>query len=348
MGEAGQRLRRVFVRVAVAGLAALCHCSLLFGVERLDNGADAGNAGNAGSGGFDAPVGPANPTKTLDAGGPDASRDPAQLDANELDAGGDAAALDASDDGAGNDGTQPLDTGADPDALDAVAGDADDAKVGLDAAGDAGSLSVGLVAFYPFDEAGGSSSVDASGNSGMATLRGGVTFAKGLRGNAVTLSGNSQYVSLPDGIVSGLTACSISAWVYLNDAPAHAHLFDFGTGTSTYMFFSPGGTMSQFAITTGGVNMEQRLTATSLATGRWQHVVVTMTGVTGTLYVNGVAVAQNAAMTRTPGSLGNTTQNWLGRSQDPVDPYADGQIDELRIYNRALSAAEVEQLFVRR
>lgn len=46
-----------------------------------------------------------------------------------------------------------------------------------------------------------------------------------------------------------------------------------------------------------------------------------------------------------PLSLVNTTQNWVGRSEYSADPYLDGQMDEFRIFNRALSASEVLSLF---
>jgi hypothetical protein len=49
-------------------------------------------------------------------------------------------------------------------------------------------------------------------------------------------------------------------------------------------------------------------------------------------------------MTLTGASLGNTTQNWIGRSQYQADPYLDGKVDDLRIYSRALSAAELATL----
>ena len=50
-------------------------------------------------------------------------------------------------------------------------------------------------------------------------------------------------------------------------------------------------------------------------------------------------------MTLNSSNLGNTTNNWIGRSQYGSDAFLDGQIDEFRIYNRALSAAEVLALF---
>jgi len=81
----------------------------------------------------------------------------------------------------------------------------------------------------------------------------------------------------------------------------------------------------------------------ALPIGGWHHVAVTLNGSTGTLYVDGVQVGQNTAMTLKPSSLGSTTLNRIGRSQYN-DPYLMGRIDEFRIYGRALSAAEVASL----
>jgi hypothetical protein len=101
----------------------------------------------------------------------------------------------------------------------------------------------------------------------------------------------------------------------------------------------------RFAITTSGNGAEQQITGSSaLPTGVWTHVAVTKSGNTGTLYVNGSVVGTNNAMTLSPSSLGSTNQNWLGRSQYSADPYLNGRIDDFRIYNRALSASEVQSL----
>ena len=174
----------------------------------------------------------------------------------------------------------------------------------------------------------------------------GATFVTGKVGQAVDINGGTQYVSLPAGIVSGMTNCTIAAWVKLDTTATWRRIFDFGTGTTTNMFLVPtAGTAIRFAITTGGSGAEQRINGTSaLPTGVWKHVAVTISGSTGTLYVDGVQVGQNTAMTLTPASLGNTTLNYIGRSQY-ADPNLDGQIDQFRIYNRALSAAEVLGLF---
>ena len=79
----------------------------------------------------------------------------------------------------------------------------------------------------------------------------------------------------------------------------------------------------------------------------WHHVVVVLPAgspYTGTLYLDGMAVATNTMMTLHPMDVGVTTMNWLGRSQFS-NPYFNGSLDDFRIYRRALTAAEVTALF---
>jgi hypothetical protein len=216
---------------------------------------------------------------------------------------------------------------------------------------DGGSLGAGLVAFYPFDECSGTTAVDASGN-GHTALMVGAVFAPGIRGNAATMHGSGgEYVDLPAGIVSGLDAFSIATWVYLNTSPNWNFVFHFGSGTTTYMFLSPNsssGTL-RYGITTGGSGQEQLVDAPALTTGSWHQVAVTQ-AVTGknatvTLYVDGALVVNTQGITLTPSALGTTSQDWIGRSEFPNDPYMNGQVDNFRIYSRALSASEVQLLF---
>jgi hypothetical protein len=168
----------------------------------------------------------------------------------------------------------------------------------------------------------------------------------GRIGNAVRLSGSGEYVSLPSGIVSGLTNFTISAWVNPAATSTWSRVFDFGTGTTANMFLTVNaGSAPRFAITTSGAGGEQRLSGTSaLPLNAWTHLAVTLNGNTGTLYVNGNAVATNTGITLRPSNLGTTTQNWLGRSEYSADPFLNATVDDVHIYNRALSTSEVQAL----
>lgn len=166
-----------------------------------------------------------------------------------------------------------------------------------------------------------------------------------LSGGQLTLaSGSSQYVTLPSGIVSTLTNFTIEAWVKLNSTANWTRIFDFGDNTTVYMFLTPQdgttGTL-RYAITTASNGGEQQINCDStLTTGIWHQVAVTLSATTGVLYLDGIPVGTNPSMTLKPLSLGSTVNNYIGKSQWP-DPYLDGLIDEFRIYSVALSPAEI-------
>ena len=194
-----------------------------------------------------------------------------------------------------------------------------------------------------FDETTGTTTADSSGNGWPGTLVNGPTWVAGAVGNAVNLDGTDDHVTLPNGVVAGLTHCTISAWVKPRSSPTWARIFDFGTGTTNYMFLTcrAAANTVRFAIRTPTVG-EQVINGTAtLQANAWNHVAVTLAGSVGTLYVNGKAVGTNNAMTLLPSSLGNTTLNYLGRSQFASDAYLPAAVDDFRVYNPALPAADI-------
>ncbi|HET7624136.1 MAG TPA: LamG-like jellyroll fold domain-containing protein [Verrucomicrobiae bacterium] len=196
---------------------------------------------------------------------------------------------------------------------------------------------------YSFSETNGATVSDAvSGPAWNGALPKGGTFS----GGQLTLaSGSSQYVGLPAGIVGALTNFTIEAWVKLNSTADWARIFDFGNDTTSYMFLTPqNGSTSRvrFAITANGPGGEQQINCnSSMAVGTWYHVAVTHNGNEGILYLNGVSVGTNSSMTLKPSDLGDTANNYLGRSQFSSDAYLNARLDEFRIYSIALSANEI-------
>lgn len=201
------------------------------------------------------------------------------------------------------------------------------------------------IAQLKFNETSGTTAADATGSNWNGTLVNGPLWAAGKSGNAVDLDGTNDYVSLPVGVVASSATSTIAAWVNLDTVSTWTRIFDFGSGTSTYMFLTPknGSGKIRFAIKNNG-SSEQIIEGTSaLATGGWHHIAVTLNDTTGTLYVDGVQVGQNTAMTLKPSDMGPTTQNWIGRSQF-ADPYLNGRVDDFRIYTGALTASEIAAL----
>ena len=190
--------------------------------------------------------------------------------------------------------------------------------------------------------------MDAVGTND-GTVGAGTTWVPGRTNNAVGFNGTaSGFVNFPAGLVSALDEFSITAWVKVETNATWARVFDFGTGTGNYMFLAPasGGNSLRYAITTTSNGGEQQINHNAvLSAGIWHHVAVTLSGTVGVLYLDGVAVGVNSNMTLRPSTLGNTTQNYLGKSQWP-DPNLVGSVDDFRIYNRALTLADIQSLAI--
>ena len=206
-----------------------------------------------------------------------------------------------------------------------------------------------LHAHLSFDGGRGSTiATDSTGNGWDGTLIGGARWTSGKINNAVDLDGSNDYISLPEGVVDGLTDFTISTWVYLDTTSTWSRVFDFGIGTTENMFLTPrsGSGTARFAITTGGAGGEQQINCTNaLPTEVWTHIAVILDGSTGIFYVNGTEVGRNSSISLTPDSLGPTTQNYIGKSQYR-DPYLNGCVDDFRIYDDALSAANIAEMAI--
>jgi hypothetical protein len=168
-----------------------------------------------------------------------------------------------------------------------------------------------------------------------------------LGGAALRLDGTGQYAALPIGILWNMYDFTVAAWVKLDGPGAGQHIFDFGSSPSSTMYLTPLGTTGvvRFAITTSNPNAGPRIDGTApLPAGAWVHVAVTKSALVGRLYVNGGQVGENPNVGLYPARLGNAPNNWIGRSQNPSDPFFAGLVDDFRIYQRGLTADEIAEL----
>ncbi len=148
---------------------------------------------------------------------------------------------------------------------------------------------------YDLTQASGTTVVDSSGNGKDGTLNGGGTWggASGL-----TLDGTDDYVKLPNNIMAGLTSITVSTEVYIEPTQANPY-FIWGLGNSatsssgTGYFFASGDAFRTGLTTTNWSGEKVTSKSAALARGVWKTVTYTQTGTTGTLYEDGVQVAQN-------------------------------------------------------
>ena len=111
---------------------------------------------------------------------------------------------------------------------------------------------INLHAYLMFDETSGTSASDSTGNGWDGTLVDGPLWNVGQFGNAVDLDGSNDYVSLPTGVIDGLTDITISTWVYLDSISTWSRIFDFGNDTYVHMYLTPrnGSGIACFAVST--------------------------------------------------------------------------------------------------
>ena len=198
-----------------------------------------------------------------------------------------------------------------------------------------------------FDEGAGTTAADAVGAWPASTLVNGAAWTTGLAGNAVALDGVDDYVTLPPNTVTTLSDFTIAARVRVDKAGQWARVFDLGSGERRWMMLTvkDGSGLPSYAIDTCHGYVTQRAEgSTALPLGQWVHIAVTLSGSTCSLYVNGVSVGSNDAMTLAPHHLGSTTASYLGHSQYAADAFLQGAVDDYRLYSGALTAAQVAAL----
>jgi len=212
-----------------------------------------------------------------------------------------------------------------------------------------------LVGWWKLDDASGIIAADSSGIGNNGLVYGGADWIPGKIGGALDFDSEDDYVDLPIGsIINSLKDSTFAIWANFASAEGDwQRLWDFGTGTDFYMFLCPcvGTTTTgimRFAITTTSNGGESTLNAPSTLPSGWHHVTVVIDGTTRNmqLYLDADVIASGTTQTL-PADLGVTTQNWLGRSQWSGDAYYSGSLDDFRIYNRVLTAGEIDKLVPR-
>ncbi|WP_437963678.1 LamG domain-containing protein [Sorangium sp. So ce260] len=209
-------------------------------------------------------------------------------------------------------------------------------------------LERGLFLHYTFDETEGDIVADATGEALHDAMVLGGTWVEGHIGNALSLSGEEQYVELPPGIVQTLNEITVSVWVSIRRQQLWQRVFDFGSGEAAWIYLCPRAADPlglRFSVNSlAGV--DEYTADWALPVQVWTHVAVTaaFNPNRSSIYVDGVEVASSDMIFTRPSDVGNTTQNFIGRSQFAPDPYFNGIVDDFRIYDRALSAAEVAAL----
>ena len=219
----------------------------------------------------------------------------------------------------------------------------------------------GLAAHWKFDEGEGDIAYDSVGaNDGNVY---GAQWTTGKIDGALDFDGANDYVALPDNDPVWLPQYNfaLSVWVYFEREPASAPQptildFNFGESGTTAnelgykVGISPIAEKLVFAMTTTTNPDENLFLDDVLVANRWYHIVAVRDGTTQAIYIDGQLSADRTCSPDPIDFVGGYDDDKvnIGRSTtDPGDPrfHLKGKIDDVRIYDRALSTEEIEQLY---
>jgi hypothetical protein len=191
------------------------------------------------------------------------------------------------------------------------------------------------VAAYNFDEGSGTVVYDASGNGNNGTALS-TTWTSGKYGEALNFNGTTSNVWISDAPILHLTnAMTLEAWVYPTSTTARYRDVIY-KGVDNY--YVEATSPQAGAPVTGGTFTSELFGTSALPVNTWSYLAATYDRSTLRLYVNGVQVASKSATAAIAVSSnplrigGNTTYG----------SYYNGVIDDVRIYNRALTQAEIQ------
>ena len=203
-------------------------------------------------------------------------------------------------------------------------------------------VSTGLVAAYGFEEGSGTTTTDASGLGNTGTITAGTWATTGRFGKALSFNGTSSVVTVNDAAALRLTsAMTLEAWVRPTASASWrcAMLKETSGGLAYGLYASNTSSRPGGFLRVGSVGSDVDATAPSAITlNAWTHLAATYDGATLRLFVNGTQVTSRALT----GSIVSSTQPLRIGGNQVWGEYFAGLIDEIRVYNRALSAAEIQ------
>jgi hypothetical protein len=205
----------------------------------------------------------------------------------------------------------------------------------------------GLVGWWKFDETSGIVAYDSSGNGNDGNLTNGPTWTTGKIGGALSFDGFDDLVTMGN-VTGGLLNFTLSTWVKTNDPRSEATVWKnpailgtrqlSGSGSGEYLLGLKGGRLIWFDEIQSSMTFD---TSQQIADNKWCFIVFTRSNTSYKFFIGGVLKAETVG---TANVLAERTID-VGCSLYSGVYHFNGLIDDVRIYDRALSVAEVQSLY---
>jgi len=205
----------------------------------------------------------------------------------------------------------------------------------------------GLVGWWRFDEESGTVAEDSSGygNDGTLLPTGSEPqWVDGKYGGALSFDGENDYVQLPYDMLSQLKSFTVLAWINLENVGSHCFIYSYNINGEKF-YVSSSSAVVGYIWNGSRDNLAYGPSTVQLNDWTFCAHVVNYNEVTGkttqTVYVNGVAGTPNTFLGSGAIGTGGASIGSLWKQYYSMN----GAIDEVRVYNRALSAAEIQEQF---
>ena len=200
----------------------------------------------------------------------------------------------------------------------------------------------GLVAAYNFNEGSGATVSDRSGNGNAGSIFQAVWNTTGRTGGSLTFDGANDYVSIADSASLDLTTgMTVEAWVYQTKTSGwNTVLLKENGGDLAYGVYSrnTANRPSAWIRGAGQTTSTSAAGTTALTRNAWRHLAATFDGTTLRFYVDGVQVGSQPFS----GSIAVSTGPLKLGGNAVWGEYFGGRIDDVRIYNRALTVQQIQ------
>ncbi|NVM57244.1 MAG: LamG domain-containing protein, partial [Desulfobacterales bacterium] len=211
----------------------------------------------------------------------------------------------------------------------------------------------GLVGHWTLDDGSGTVVTDSSEHANDGVLQGTPRWVDGHIKGALSFNGSTDYVEVPhstafETITNQVTIC---AWINVDNFINWAAIVGKGTGPSPWnmQIWGDGSlrTAPNYGNPPGSVGRQNINSSAKMVTGIWTHAAVTCDGSTIRFYINGVEDTAGAVNIEVV--FGSNTQAMIIGADFPGgDEYFDGTIDDVWVFNRALSTQEVADVMAGR
>jgi hypothetical protein len=201
----------------------------------------------------------------------------------------------------------------------------------------------GLVGYWPFDEGSGNIARDYSGNGNNGTLVNGPTWTTGKVGGALSFDGVDDNVVVPHNLSLNITSSiTIMAWI-----KPRTPFRDFFSKTDydimRIILDESGVNNVKVVYTIGGIEVTTLSENNVISPDTWRQITYRYNGSQTRIFIDG---NPSGSPVSASGALRtNSSDIWFRWGNGTYQSWYKGLIDEVRLYNRALSDAEIKALY---